>query len=321
MGQHMAATQHKMNLLCAKKVNPVRNQQAVRAQTRGKILLLALGSFIAGIALCALWLKHGPSQVYANKGGETAPAITLSETSLQMLQRLNGAVEVRFYCLLDKSTVSDSVFSFANRVAQLLSAYESAANGKLKVSRVDSQTYGIVNSAVVDGIKEFNSDKGNSCFLGLTVACGGQKEILASLAPEWEGALESDITRAIARVAEAGAVLQPAGAPLAGQNGALDALKLSITNLDSISLEEGTRLLRETALSELAQVTKEMDARRKEVQERLAAGGANPSRAVQEAARDELQRIQVEQTAKLQQIAAKSQQQLQALELYKKISR
>jgi hypothetical protein len=228
-------------------------------------------------------------------------------------------VEIRFYNLLDKSTVSDATASFAGRMDKLLSAYESAANGKLRVSRINSQAYANVNNAVADGIKEFNSDK-SPCFLGLTVTCGGQKETLASLSPEWEAAVEADVTRAIARVAEAGAGLQSA-APVAGNNAGLDEVKLSITNLDSVSLDEGKRLLREAALNELAQVTKEMEVRRQEAEQRFAAAVTNQSRSGQEAARDELQRLQVEQTAKLQEIAAKSQQQIQALEQYKKIAR
>jgi hypothetical protein len=243
----------------------------------------------------------------------------LSETTLAVLQRLNSAVEVRFYCLLDKSTVADTVAAFANRVDQLLSAYESSANGKLKVTRINSHSYANVNAASADGVKEFNQDKGEPCFLGLTAACGGQKELLASLTPEWEAALEWDITRAIARVAQAGAALQPAGATVAGQNPPLDALRLSITNLDSISLEDGTRILRETALNEFAQATKEMESKLKEAQQRVVSAGTNPSTA--EAAMRQLQQVQAEQTAKLTEIAARAQQQVQALQQYKSVAR
>lgn len=310
-----------MNLSCARNVESIKSRRGAGGQAQGRMVLLAMVCFIAGAAVTALWLKHSPGQGTGKEtaGGDSAGSVTLSEATVGVLQRLNGAVEIRFYNLLDKATVSDATTSFAGRVDKLMSAYESASNGKLKVARINSQDSANVNAAVVDGIKEFNSDK-SPCFLGLTVSCGGQKETLASLAPEWEAALEGDVTRAVARVAEAGAGLQPV-APVAANNTALDSVKLSITNLDSVSLDEGKRLLRETALSELAQTSKEMDARRQEAEQRFAAAVTNQSRSGQEAARDELQRLQVEQTAKLQEIAAKSQQQIQALEQYKKIAR
>jgi hypothetical protein len=299
-----------MNISDAKKVERLENQQLASGQAQGKTLMLAMACFVAGIAACALWVKHVHSSAAgpANTGTESPAAPALSETTLAVLQRLNSAVEVRFYCLLDKSTVADTVAAFANRVDQLLSAYESSANGKLKV-----------NAASADGVKEFNQDKGEPCFLGLTAACGGQKELLASLTPEWEAALEWDITRAIARVAQAGAALQPAGATVAGQNPPLDALRLSITNLDSISLEDGTRILRETALNEFAQATKEMESKLKEAQQRVVSAGTNPSTA--EAAMRQLQQVQAEQTAKLTEIAARAQQQVQALQQYKSVAR
>ena len=309
-----------MKLSSAINVEFVADGRGARGQVQGRVLLLALICFVAGIAVSALWLKHSqsPGPGSSNVGSEGAGTIVLSETTLGVLQRLNGAVEIRFYCLLDKSTVSDAMAAFANRVDQLLSAYESSAGGKLKVSRINSQSYANVNAASADGMKEFNADKGNGCFLGLTASSGGQKETLALLAPEWEAALEGDVTRAIARVAEAGSALQAAATP-AANTAALEAVKLTITNLDSISLEEGTRLLREVALNEFSQATKEMEVRLKEAQQRVVAAGTNPSTA--EAAMKQLQQLQAEQTAKLTEIAAKAQQQLQALQQYKSVAR
>jgi len=282
------------------------------------MLLLAVVCFIAGAAMSALWLKHRERNAgSANSAAENAAPAALSETTLGVLQRLNGVVEIRFYCLLDKTVVSDSLQAFANRLDQLLSAYESSANGKLKVSRINSQGYANVNAAVTDGIKEFNSDKG-PCFLGLMVSYAGQKETLALLAPEWEAALEADVTRAIARVAESGAGLPPATAPVANTP-AFEAMKLSLTNLDAVSLEEGTRILREAALNEYAQAAKEMETKLKEAQQRVASAGTNPSTA--EAAMKQLQQLQREQTAKLTEIAARAQQQIQALQQYKSVQR
>jgi hypothetical protein len=310
-----------MKLACAKKVDSVENERGAGGQAQSRMLLLALVCFFAGVAVSALWLKHSPSHGAnsANVGAEGAGTVPLSETTLAVLQRLNGPVEIRFYCLLDKSMVTDAVPAFANRVDRLLSAYESAANGKLKVSRINSQSYANVNAASADGVKEFNRDKGDPCFLGLTISFGGHKETLASLAPEWEAALEGDVTRAIARVAEAGEGLQPAVTPVAANSVVLDAVKLALTNLDAIPLEEGTRILREAALNEFAQATKEMETRLKEAQQRVVSAGTNASST--EAAMKQLQQLQAEQTAKLTEIAARAQQQIQALQQYKSVAR
>ena len=54
--------------------------------------------------------------------------------------------------------------------------------------------------AFADGLKSFNLDKGNACFLGIVVASGTQKELLPQLSPDWEQAVEPDLTRAIARL-------------------------------------------------------------------------------------------------------------------------
>src|SRR5262245_61685391 len=127
-----------MKLSCAKKVDPIQRVCGIGGQAQSRTLLLGLVCFIAGIALSALWLKHSQSQGpdSTNPGGQTEGAVALSETTLGVLQRLNGAVEIRFYCLLDKTSVSDAVAAFANRVDRVLSAYQSSANGKLKVSRI-----------------------------------------------------------------------------------------------------------------------------------------------------------------------------------------
>src|SRR5689334_21299016 len=122
-----------MKLSSAIKVEFVENHRGACGQVQGRMLFLALACFVAGIAVSALWLKYSQSQgpVSSNAGAESAGTVALSEATLGVLQRLNGAVVIRFYSLLDKSAVSDTVMAFANRVDQLLAAYEAAAGGKL----------------------------------------------------------------------------------------------------------------------------------------------------------------------------------------------
>ena len=60
--------------------------------------------------------------------------------------------------------------------------------------------------------RPFNIDKGEPCYLGVALAFKGHKESLSRLSPDWEQAVEPDITRAIARLEE---TTQPVHAPTA----------------------------------------------------------------------------------------------------------
>jgi hypothetical protein len=231
------------------------------------------------------------------------------------LQHLDSPVEIRFYSMLDASSVPESVQAFAGRVDQLLAQYEQAAGGRVRVVRCNTFSNSSANAAEADGIKAFNIDKGNACFLGIAVVCGGHKESLPQLAPEWEQALEPDVTRAIARAIEARPGAQP---PARADTAALDAVRKAIPNLDAVSLEEGTKILRAASLVQFQQAAKEMEARVKDAGQRLIEAQGSQSEAAQQAAAEELRKIQAEGTRKLQRIAQDSHVQIAALQQLKK---
>lgn len=264
--------------------------------------LLIVPAFVAGVALSALWFNHQPAAPKV----EEKPA--LSSSTEQTLQHLGSPVQVRFYSLLDPATVSDSTKAFAGRVAGLLAKYQEQSNGKIKLSCIDSQSSSNANAALADGIKPFNLDKGDACYLGVTVSANGQKESLASLSPDWEQALESDLTRAIARTATPpdSQVTQPA------DTAALNNLKNTVPNPDAVSLEDGTQMLKQAGLAAFAQATQEMQAKVKDAQDRLVQAQAGQSEADQQAALQNLQQVQADETAKLKQIALDSKEQIDA---------
>jgi len=231
-------------------------------------------------------------------------------------------MELRFYCSLDAATVPASTPAFVQRVEQLLSQFEREAGGKLKVARHDFQpNSGVEKAAAADGIKPFNIEKGDACFLGIAVVGKQHKESLDRLDPEWEPALEFDLARAIERTAQA--ERQPEPVVVAPRNGPppIEDIKRIIPNIDSVSLEEGTRLLRQAALNEFARAAQEMQTRIQQAQLNLLKAQTNSSDAEQQAAMKQLQQLQAEQTDKLQQIAARSQAQIQALKRLKAASR
>lgn len=289
-----------------------RTAEAAQART----LLLVLVCFLLGLAVGAYWYYRATHRDLTNvreTGGK------LAESTKAVLRALDAPVEIRFYSLLDPATTSDALRTFAGRVDQLLSEYEQEAAGKIKVARHTAPSDSDARAASSDGVKAFNLDKGDACFLGLAIACKDRKETLSQLSPEWEAALESDLSRAIARVAAAKPVAKSAatGAPQADA-AVVAEVKRSIPNLGSVSLEEGTQILRVAALKEFVEATDEMERRVTEAQQRISQAQNNGSEAEQRAALKQLQQVQAEQTEKLKQIAARAQAQIQALEQIKR---
>jgi len=95
---------------------------------------------------------------------------------------------------------------------------------------------------------------------------------------------------------------------------AIEQVKEAIPNFASVSLEDGTQILREAALKQFMATTKEMDAQVKQAEQQAK---DSPSTAEQETARKHLQQIQAAGTEKLQQIAARLQTQIAALQQLK----
>ena len=289
--------------------------QRARAQT---ILLVAI-FFVLGIAASAFWF-YATSKPNPPSTGETtgpAPAIQLSESTRAVLRRLNSPLDVRFYDLLDSSTVPESTITFAARVGQLLAAYEQAGGALVKVTHVSALSVATQQAADRDGIQPFNQEKGESCYLGLVLVLKGRKETLPRLAPEWEPALEPDITRAIARLLDATQPIPPPAVASAVYTNAAQEVRALIPDPNAVSLEEGKRILQGAALKDFTAATKEMQTQLKAAEQRLSQAQASGSEADKQAALKNFQQVQAEQTEKLKEIAARSKAQLDAFERIK----
>ncbi len=298
------------------------NLNLARAQKRrgdAKVLLLAISSFVLGAGITGYWL-HRVRNREPGPAGEvehTTRAVALSEHTKAVLGQIKSPLELRFYSLLDPGTVSESVKAFAHRADGLISEYDRAAAGKIIVRRYDSQSYTNANAAAKDGIKAFNADKGDACFLGVALVLNGQRESIAQLAPEWEAVLESDLTRAIARLLESSRPAPPPAAVSDLETNAAQEVKAMIPDIGAVSLQDGTRLLRESALKQFQALIKEGEARVKEAQQALADAQASKSPEEQDAARKRLLQVQAEQMDKLKELAARSQAQVDAFERLK----
>ncbi len=281
-----------------------------RAGSRTSVLLLAV--CILGIAGGAVWFYSALQRSSAGAAGQTnsPPASLLSDSTKAVLGRLESPLEIRFYALLDPATVPDSVNAFAGRVGQLLSAYQQEAGGKVKVTRVTPQSNPNANAALADGITVFNLDKGEASYLGITLALGGRKETLPHLSPEWEQALEPDLTRAIIRLLD---VPRSIAAPMAVSQintAAVQEVRALIPDLAAVSAQAGKQILLDAAYKEFAAAAKEMQTQVKEAEQRVTQAQNGGTDVERQAAVQHLRQLQAEQAEKLKAIAAKSKTQV-----------
>jgi flagellar basal body-associated protein FliL len=125
---------------------------------------------------------------------------------------------------------------------------------------------------------------------------------------------QTDLSHTLARSTNGSPQPPPAPPP---DLAALDAVKRYIPDLNSASLEEGTRILREAALAEFQQTARELQARQTKAEQNFIQGQNNQSDAQQQMATKELQQLRAEQVEKLKKIAAKSQAQIETLQQLK----
>lgn len=181
-------------------------------------------------------------------------------------------------------------------------------------------------AAGADGVLPFAGHNGEVCYLGITVAAGGRKETIPQLSPDWEAALESDLSRAIARVsasieAPATPAAQASTSPVPMDPAISEELLRLIPDLESRSFDDAAKILRESALAEYTVAVREMQGKVQETQKQLAAAQGNKSEADQQAAMKQLQQVQNEETKKLNEIASRLQARLKVLERLKGVNR
>jgi hypothetical protein len=270
-----------------------------------RIVLLVACFFLLGVGATVLWF---------NRSG--AGDVPLSDTTKSLLATLPGPVELRFHSVLDPTNLPPSVPALSAYAERLLVAYEKAGAGKIKLTRFDSDSDAAPDAAVADGMQGFNREKGDVCYLGIAVVQDEKKEVLPRLSPEWENALEIDLTRAIARVIQpTDNIMNPAAVAVAPA--IKEQLQRVVPNLESISVEDGSRQIRETALQEFQAAAREFQKQIEQAEQQLKQAQSNGSSGEQQSAMQHLQQVQAGQAAKLKEIAARAQAQVEALKQLK----
>lgn len=290
---------------------PHTHHRSARQQASARTPLLIVVCFALGLALSALWFHRGANRHEGSVRGATATG-ELTESTKAIIEDLRQPVEIRYYSSLDPNIVDENTQAFAERVHQLLLQYDTIANSKLTVTRVAADL--APQTAGRDGITAFNQDKGDPCYLGIAVVSGDRKESLSRLMPDWEGALESDLTRAIQRTLQ-GTTESAAVAAVATQPSAdvVAALKKELPDVATLTIEEGSQRLREAALEKFKGAVAEMQVQLQAAQQQLASARERNSASAIDAATKNLQQVQQGQADQLKRISAELQSQIDVL--------
>ena len=278
--------------------------------TGRRATFLALVFFLSGVALTLAWVEYGKYHL----PGQSAAG--LSGNTLDLVRHLNSPVQIRFYSVLPPGSAPESVQDFSQRVDRLLSAFQSANESEISVVRNISAAGTNADAAAASGLSPFNLDKGEACFLGITVVSGGRTESLAQLRPEWEPALPYDLTRAILRVTLEAS--PPVVAKLVRLTPAItNEIQRLIPDINAVSPEEADRIFHQDFLNQCARAGAEMEAQINAAAQEVAKAQNSGSAAELETARKKLVQVQLDQTEKVKEVAAHLQLQLDAFQQMK----
>jgi len=257
------------------------------------------------------------------------PGVVLSDSTTKILAGLETPVAVRWFVPADFSVLPSALSGYLARVELLLVEYERVAAGKLHVTKSDPQTDAAAKVAAgAAGVVPFATENGEIVYLGLTIGSGTRVEAVAPLAPEWEAALESDVSRAIARVtaklAQSGQLAstsQTPAQPVPIDPAISEELLRAFPNLAVRSFDDAAKTLRERTLEEFKIAAAEMQTKLAEAQKELAEAQSNKSEADVLAAQKNLQRVQADQASKLNGITANLQERIVVLQQLKSASK
>ncbi len=298
-------------------MNPLRNlpHSKLLGASMPAVLLVALLSAAIGATIVIVVNKPNATPPMKAEAGQ------LSEGTRVALQHLNQPVQLRFYAMFDSKTVSPELKEYAARAERLIREYELESAGRIQVERFSSTADpDAVHSASRDGVQPFNLQSGDACFFGIAVAQDDRRETLPRLSPEWESALEADLTRAIVRVstpAPATSTAAESGIDPQVRAAAVEQVQRTIPQPADVSLDDGRKRLREMAFEEFKSAASEMQQAVQQAQQRLAAAQSSGSETDRHAAFQELQEAQHRQAEKLKEIATRSQAQIEAWEKLK----
>lgn len=264
----------------------------------------ALFCFLLGVALTVAWFE------YSKNGLPEKNAAGLSGETLDLMRCLNSPVQIRFYSVLPAGSAPQPLQDFSRRVDQLLSLFQNANEAKVQIIRNISAAGTTADAAVADGLQPFNLEKGDACFLGISVINGERKESLPRLQPEWESALPYDIARAIQRVSAS-----PAPAPLPPEIAKpspeiIQSINRLIPKINAVSIDQANQIFHAEFMKEYEAAGAEMEAQNNAAREEVVQAQKSGSPDDLAAAQKNLLQVQIAQGEKIKRIAADLQTRL-----------
>ncbi|MEO0981466.1 MAG: Gldg family protein [Pseudomonadota bacterium] len=162
--------------------------------------LVATGLSIALFALANLWLQ--PRLAGARVDFTENRLFTLSQGTRATLENLSEPVDLVFAYSSEVGQDYPPVRTYAARVRELLTAYDSLSGGMLRVREIDPKPFSEEEDlALAAGLTAVATDGPDPLYLGLIGTNAVDNQLVAPfLAPEREPALEYDVTRMIARL-------------------------------------------------------------------------------------------------------------------------
>ena len=126
---------------------------------------------------------------------------TLSQGTKEILGKIDGQVEIRFYYSQSLKEMPLGLKTYAQRVEDLLSEYQQKAGKKLTIKKLDPKPDSDAeDSANLDGVEGQMLSTGDKVYLGMAIEFVGKKVALTFLSPDRERLLEYDMSRAISGV-------------------------------------------------------------------------------------------------------------------------
>lgn len=126
---------------------------------------------------------------------------TLSKGTKDILKKLDGPVEIRFYVTEGEKDMPLHLKAYAQRVEDLLAEYKQHSKGNIDIRKLNPKPDSDAeDSARLDGIEPQMLQSGEHLYLGLAISYLDAKSALPFLSPDKEKLLEYDISRAITRV-------------------------------------------------------------------------------------------------------------------------
>jgi ABC-type uncharacterized transport system involved in gliding motility auxiliary subunit len=165
---------------------------------RGRLTLLAIG--LAIILFLAINLLAG-GLLKASRLDLTEDGLfTLAEGTKEVLASIDEPIDLRFYYSRSLDELGPYFAMHANRVDELLAAYQRLSGGKVRVERLDPQPFSPEEDlAVAEGLEGLPlRDDGTLAYFGLSGRNStDDNQVLPYLAPERGDFLEYDLTRVI----------------------------------------------------------------------------------------------------------------------------